>query len=243
MSFRIPPCGTALLFCLMANAAQPPQNDARIIQPGAPGQPGKFLTPAEAANIPVRAPVQADIEFMQGMIVHHSQAVEMVDLLRTRGASKALQTLGKRITISQSDEIEYMKNWLRDRKQPIAPPGGHMMHHMGGIDMSPEHQAKMVSGDVALMPGMLSPNQMKALAKARGSRFDNLFLTGMIQHHTGALDMVEDLLAIPGAAQDAVLFDFATDIDNTQRAEINIMKAMLPSTTSPSNKKISKDKK
>ena len=164
---------------------------------------------------------------MQGMIVHHSQAVEMVDLLRTRGASKALQTLGNRITISQSDEIEYMKQWLRERNQPLAAPGGHMMHHLGGMDMSSEHQAKKPSGDVALMPGMLSPNQMKRLAKARGQAFDRLFLTGMIQHHTGALDMVEDLFAIPGAGQDNVLFDFATDIDNTQRAEINIMKGML----------------
>ena len=156
------------------------------------------------------------------MIVHHSQAVDMVALLRTRGSSKALQSLGDRISISQTDEIEYMKQWLRERGQPIAPAGGHMMHHMGGMDMS-----KMASGDIALMPGMLSPNQMKALAKARGTGFDTLFLTGMIQHHTGALDMVEDLFAIPGAGQDNVLFDFATDIDNTQRAEINIMKSML----------------
>jgi len=226
MSFHIRLSGAAVL-CILAYSASAAQNDsgsARIVQPGAPGQPGKILTPAEAV-IHLRPPASADIEFMQGMIVHHSQAVEMVDLLRTRGASKPLQMLGKRITISQSDEIEYMKQWLRERGQPIAAPGGHMMHHMGGMDMS-----KMPSGDVALMPGMLSPNQMKALAKARGSRFDYPFLTGMIQHHTGALDMVEDLFAIPGAGQDNVLFDFATDIDNTQRAEINIMKAMLPKT-------------
>lgn len=180
-----------------------------------------MLTPSEAA-IHLRPPSQADIEFMQGMIVHHSQAVEMVALLRTRGASKDLQVLGNRISISQTDEIEYMKQWLRDRNQPIAPPGGHMMHHMGGMDMS-----KPASGDVALMPGMLSPNQMKALAKARGSHFDYLFLTGMVQHHTGALDMVEDLFGTAGAGQDSVLFDFATDIDNTQRAEIRIMKGMI----------------
>ncbi len=227
MPFHIRLSGATLLG-LMASAA-PAAQDAtsshHIVQPGAPGQPGKTLSPAEA-NIPLRPPAQADIEFMQGMIVHHSQAVEMVDLLRTRGSSKALQTLGKRISISQSDEIEYMKQWLRERGQPVAPPGGHMMHHMGGMDMS-----KMASGDVALMPGMLSPNQMKALAKARGPAFDALFLTGMIQHHTGALDMVEDLFAIPGAGQDNVLFDFATDIDNTQRAEINIMKGMLSETS------------
>ena len=237
MSFRIRLCVTVSLCLLTYGGPQGDDSPPRIIQPGAPGQPGKILTPDEA-KIRLRPPVQADVEFMQGMIVHHSQAVEMVDLLRTRGASKPLQTLGKRITISQSDEIEYMKNWLRERNQPIGPPGGHTMHHMGGMDMSPEHRAKMASGDVALMPGMLSPNQMKALAKAKGARFDSLFLTGMIQHHTGALDMVGDLLAIPGAAQDTVLFDFATDIDNTQTAEINIMKAMLASSsTSKKDKK------
>jgi uncharacterized protein (DUF305 family) len=216
-----------VLLCLIASAAPQPSDTApspRIVQPGAPGQPGKTLSPAEA-NIPLRPPAQADVEFMQGMIVHHSQAVEMTDLLRTRTSTKALHLLGKRISISQSDEIEYMKQWLRERGQPVAAPGGQMMHHMPGMDMS---KMNMASGDTALMPGMLSPNQMKALAKARGRAFDILFLTGMIQHHTGALDMVEDLFAIPGAGQDNVLFDFATDIDNTQRAEINIMKGMLP---------------
>ncbi|HEY3741407.1 MAG TPA: DUF305 domain-containing protein [Bryobacteraceae bacterium] len=228
----------AILLSFVVCGAPAQQNDSSaptIVQPGAPGQPGKILSPAEAA-IHLRPPSQADVEFMQGMIVHHSQAVEMVALLRTRGSSKALQSLGNRISISQTDEIEYMKQWLRDRNQPIAAPGGHMMHHMGGMDMS-----KKPSGDVALMPGMLSPNQMKALAKARGTRFDYLFLTGMIQHHTGALDMVEDLFAIPGAGQDNVLFDFATDIDNTQRAEINIMKGMIPKTGY--SKSSTKDKK
>ena len=204
----------------MAYAGPAPQTS--IVQPGAPGLPGKILSPSDAA-ISLRPPSQADIEFMQAMIVHHSQAVEMVALLRTRGSSKQLQTLGKRITISQSDEIEYMKQWLRERGQATTMAPGMMHHHTPGMDMS-----KMASGDMAVMPGMLSPNQMKKLAKARGPGFDYLFLTGMIQHHTGALDMVEDLFATPGAGQDNVLFDFATDIDNTQRAEINIMKAMLP---------------
>jgi uncharacterized protein (DUF305 family) len=235
MSFHTRLRGAALLCLLACVLAAQNENAPRIVQPGAPGQPAKTLTAADA-SIRQRPPAKADIEFMQGMIVHHSQAVEMVDLLRTRGASKTLQTFGERISISQSDEIEYMKQWLRERGQPVAPPGGHMMHHMGGMDMS-----KMASGDVALMPGMLSPNQMKALAKARGRTFDRLFLTGMIQHHTGALDMVADLFAIPGAAQDSVLFDFATDIDNTQRAEINIMKSMLSKTTSSKN--LSKENK
>jgi uncharacterized protein (DUF305 family) len=234
MSFRTRLSGAALL-CLVAYAAPQQGDQPSIVQPGAPGQPGKTLSPADL-KIPARPPAQADIEFMQGMIVHHSQAVDMVELLRTRSSNRALQTFGKRISISQSDEIEFMKQWLRERGQPQSPPGGHMMHHMGGMDMS-----KMASGDVPLMPGMLSPNQMKALAKARGAAFDYLFLTGMIRHHTGALDMVEDLFAIPGAAEDNVLYDFATDIDNTQRAEIEIMKGMLTRTAAA--KPVSKDKK
>jgi uncharacterized protein (DUF305 family) len=168
---------------------------------------------------------------MQGMIMHHSQAVEMTDLLRTRSSTKALQTLGKRISISQSDEIEYMKQWLRDRGQPLST-GHEGMNHMKGMDMSSMYMGSMNMGSMnmgsmEMMPGMLTPAQMKTLAKAKGHAFDYLFLTGMIQHHNGALIMVEDLFATPGAGQDNVLFDFATDIDNTQRAEINIMRAML----------------
>jgi len=142
--------------------------------------------------------------------MHHSQAVEMSELLRTRSHNKDLQLLGKRISISQSDEMKYMKQWLEDRGQPAS------MHH--------DH---MNMDSMPLMPGMLTPQQMKTLERATGRAFDHLFLTGMIQHHTGALIMVQDLFDTPGAGQDAVLFDFATDIDNTQRAEINIMQGML----------------
>ena len=243
MSPRMRVCGLALssLFAFGAPVPQPvPQRDTlpppQIVQPGAPGQPGKILSPADA-RIPLRPPTRADIEFMQAMIVHHAQAVEMVDLLLRRGSSKALQTFGKRISISQADEIESMKQWLRDHNEPIAAAGNaHMHHHTPGMDMS-----KMASGDVPVMPGMLSPNQMKVLAKSTGKRFDHLFLTGMIHHHTGALDMVDDLLAAGGAEQDNLLFDFVTDIDNTQSAEIKIMQNMLAKAASP--KTPSKDKR
>lgn len=223
MSRRTRLIGLALLLPLVAV----PQ-DPVIVQPGAPGMPAKVLSKAPVSVTP---PVKADVEFMQAMIVHHSQAVEMVDLLRTRGSSKALQTLGQRITISQADEIEFMRQWLRERGQSLEM-SPMMHHHTPGMDMS-----KMASGDVAVMPGMLSPNQMKALAKASGRRFDYLFLTGMIQHHTGALDMVADLFAIPGAGQEPVLFDFATDIENTQSAEIKIMQTMLSKTAAPKKDK------
>jgi uncharacterized protein (DUF305 family) len=194
---------------------------APIVQPGAPGQSGKILSPETAAP-PLRAPAVADVNFMQGMIMHHSQAVEMTELLRSRSRNKDLQALGKRISISQSDEMKYMKQWLEDRGQPASMQHGNRDH---SGDMKGMDHMKMDS--MPLMPGMLTPQQMKALEKSNGPKFDHLFLTGMIQHHTGALVMVQDLFDTPGAGQDAVLFDFATDVDNTQRAEINIMQGML----------------
>ncbi len=189
---------------------KPVAGRAPIVQPGAPGKPSKTVSPPPAGATP-RPPAAADVSFMQGMIHHHAQAVEMVELLRTRGQNRDLLALGERITISQTDEIKFMKQWLAERGKPI-------MDHS---------QMDHTTGAMPLMPGMLTPQQMEALAKAKGPEFDNLFLTGMIQHHTGALIMVEDLFDTPGAGQDAVLFDFATDIDNTQRAEINIMRGML----------------
>ena len=206
-----------------------------IVQPGAPGQSSRTLSSAAEISKP-KPPAAVDISFMQGMIMHHSQAVEMTDLLRTRSRSKELQALGKRISISQTDEIKFMKQWLEDRGQPTT-----MQHQMGGMagmdhmnmgsmDHSKMDHSKMENSMMAsmpLMPGMLTPQQMKALEQASGPAFDHLFLTGMIQHHTGALTMVQDLFDTPGSGQDPFLFDFATDVDNTQRAEIEIMKGML----------------
>jgi uncharacterized protein (DUF305 family) len=191
------------------------ETPAPIVQPGAPGQSSKILSP-ESAVIPIQKPAEPDVKFMQGMIMHHSQAVEMTDLLRTRTRNKDLQALGKRISISQTDEMKYMRQWLEDRGEPTSMEHGQM-----------NHMAHMNMDSMPLMPGMLTPQQMKALERATGPAFDHLFLTGMIQHHTGALVMVQDLFDTPGAGQDAVLFDFATDVDNTQRAEIEIMRAML----------------
>jgi uncharacterized protein (DUF305 family) len=220
-----------LLFLSAAGASDeqsnPPAGSVTIVQPGAPGQSSKMLTPATAVTAP-RAPAEADVSFMQGMIMHHSQAVEMTDLMRTRTRNKKLQALGKRISISQTDEIKYMQQWLEDRGKPKSMGHGNMDHSAGMKGMHDmKGMADMEMGSMPLMPGMLTPQQMKALAKASGATFDHLFLTGMIQHHTGALVMVEDLFDTPGAGQDNVLFDFATDIDNTQRAEIKIMQGML----------------
>ena len=152
---------------------------------------------------------------MQGMIMHHAQAVEMTAMIASHTENKSLRFLGARISSSQSDEIRFMKRWLAARGEAVPTP----MPDMPGMDMS--HDA------MKLMPGMLTPQQMEALRKAKGAEFDHLFLVGMIQHHNGALTMVKDLFDTAGAGQDAELFDFATDADNTQRAEIGIMETML----------------
>jgi uncharacterized protein (DUF305 family) len=151
---------------------------------------------------------------MQGMIMHHAQAVEMTALIESHTENKDLRLLGARISQSQSDEIKFMKRWLEARGEPASPP----KHEMPGHDMSGHHM---------LMPGMLTPQQMDALGKAKGAEFDHLFLTGMIQHHKGALIMVKDLFDTAGAGQDAELFNFATDVDSGQRAEIRSMQALL----------------
>ena len=194
---------------------------APIVQPGAPGLTSKTLS-AASVGVPPRAPAEADTLFMQGMIHHHSQAVEMTALMPARTHNKALLAFGKRISISQSDEIKSMKMWLEDRGKPVPMDMKMDMKGMSHMDHSGMDMASM-----PMMPGMLTPEQMKALAKASGPTFDRLFLTGMIQHHTGALVMVQDLFATPGAGQDSQLFDFATDVDNTQTAEIKIMQGML----------------
>lgn len=151
---------------------------------------------------------------MQGMIMHHAQAVEMTALIETRTKNKDIHLIGERISKSQADEMEFMKRWLTLRVEAASPSahGGHHSHS---------------GGSHALMPGMLSPKQMDALKAARDSEFDRLFLLGMIQHHQGALVMVKDLFDTSGSGQDAELFNFATDVDSGQRAEIRSMETLL----------------
>jgi uncharacterized protein (DUF305 family) len=167
---------------------------------------------------------------MQGMIMHHSQAVEMTALIPSHTENKNLQSLGARISRSQSDEIKFMQRWLAARGEPLTmampnmpdarTPDAKMPDmNMPGMD-KPVHS-------MPLMPGMLTPEQMDALRNAKGAEFDRLFLTGMIQHHNGALIMVQNLFDTAGAGQDAELFNFATDVDSGQRAEIRIMQSML----------------
>jgi uncharacterized protein (DUF305 family) len=184
-----------------------------VVQPGAPGKPSKKLPSSTTGTLPPLSP--DDVQFMQGMIMHHQQAVEMTALIASHTDNKDLRMLGAKISSSQSDEIKFMQRWLAARNEPVS------MAMPGMSDMSASGQP------MPLMPGMLTPQQMEALRNAKGAEFDHLFLVGMIQHHNGALIMVKDLFDTAGAGQDADLFDFATDADNTQRAEIKIMQAML----------------
>ena len=222
--------GAAACLCVLAAAStfarvsslrvcaqQPTKATPVVVQPGAPGKPTKVLPPTKAKLPPVSA---ADVQFMQGMIMHHAQAVEMTALIESQTENQDVRSLGARISHSQSDEIKFMKRWLASRGQPLSEATQDMhQKHMNHQNMS--------HGQMALMPGMLSSEQMEALRKAKGEEFDRLFLTGMIQHHGGALTMVKALFAAAGAGQDAELFNFATDVDSGQRAEIRIMQTML----------------
>ena len=158
----------------------------------------------------------ADVQFMQGMIHHHAQAIEMCKWAPTHGASPQVQTLCGRVINAQGDEIALMSQWLRDRRQEVpAPTATTMKMMMNGKEMD------------MLMPGMLSPEQMQQLDAARGQAWDKLFLQDMIQHHKGAVSMVHDLFETQGAGQDETVFKFASDVNVDQTTEITRMEKML----------------
>ena len=192
------------LVLVLLLAAQPPV----IIQPGAPGEPSKVLTPDQATDLSQVQYTGADIKFMQGMIGHHSQALEMVALLQTRTQRADMKKMAERIRISQEDEIGMMQGWLARRGQQVPTGKEHHMH--AGM----------------LMPGMLTEDEMKQLAGRKGTDFDKLFLESMIRHHQGALAMVKDLFTTPGAGQEPDIFAFASDVEADQSAEIARMTAM-----------------
>jgi len=156
----------------------------------------------------------ADVHFMAGMIGHHAQAIQMAGWAPSHGASSSVRVLCERIVVAQTDEIAMAQRWLKEHGEyvPPADPRGHIMQ---GMDQP------------MLMPGMLTPQQMAQLDSARGPDFDRLFLTFMIQHHQGAITMVQQLLAVPGAAQDGPIFRFSSDVNADQTTEINRMKLML----------------
>lgn len=190
--------------------SQPPTDPPPVVvQPGAPGEASKVITPEAARRSAALPHTEADTKFMQGMIGHHQQALEMADLVYKNSQSEDMKMLAKRIEVSQLDEIGMMKEWLTARGETL--PDEHAHH----------------AGDHALMPGMLTQAEMKALAAAKGAEFDRLFLIGMIKHHQGALTMVRELFASPSAGQDAEIFAFASDVDADQAMEIDRMAAML----------------
>lgn len=159
---------------------------------------------------------EADIDFMGGMIGHHAQAVKMAGWCKSHDANPSLQIFCARIVTGQTAEIGLMSQWLKERNQEVpAPDPRGMLMRMNGQET------------YMLMPGMLTPAQMAQLDSARGVRFDRLFLTGMIGHHQGAIDMVTKLFATPGAAQDEIVFKFANDVQVDQSTEIVRMQQML----------------
>jgi uncharacterized protein (DUF305 family) len=193
-----------------------------VIRPGAPGQGSQVLSEKEAREQPIPAATPADIAFMQGMIHHHAQALDMTDLIAARSQDPDMKKLGLRISVSQTDEIGMMQRWLAARGQEVPDPRAH--HGMAGMP----GMAGMEGMDhEVMMPGMLDHDEMARLAAAMGPEFDRLFLEGMIKHHGGALIMVKTLFATPGAGQQSDIFAFASDVEADQKMEIDRMTAML----------------
>ncbi len=180
------------LACLSNNFTD---EEPRILQAGAPGEASRSLDLQELTSIVQPTYNQADVDFMQGMIHHHNQALEMASLIQVRTQSTELYDLGRRITISQEDEIVFMRRWLSSRGEDA--PTSEMHHEIGSqLDM--------------LMPGMLNSDEMEALSKITGQPFDRLFLEGMIKHHQGALTMVATLFNTSGAGEEPDIFNLPT---------------------------------
>lgn len=204
---------SAVLAALVAMCA-----GTNVVAQAPSADPSEAAAIAEAQADSARYPyTDADIKFMSGMIPHHAQAIVMAGWAPSHGASPSVQTLCARIINAQRDEIHLMQTWLRDRRQPVPQPdsSGTVMMDMNGMQMP------------MVMPGMLTPEQMKQLNAARGEEFDRLFLQFMIQHHRGAVSMVNDLFASNGAAQDLIVFKLATGINVDQTTEIARMQRML----------------
>jgi uncharacterized protein (DUF305 family) len=193
-----------IFFVLMASSCV-----HKLVQPGVPGAASHTIARRQATDLSRVQYTAADVKFMQRMIHHHAQALDMTALIASRTGMEKMKLLGQRIEISQSDEIKMMQRWLAVRGQEA--PDIHA-HHMPGA---------------ALMPGMLSPEEMGRLAAAKGPEFDRLWLEGMIKHHDGALTMVDELFSAPGAGQESEIFAFASDVVADQKAEIDRMAAML----------------
>lgn len=199
--------------CAVLAAGMAVAQEAPIVQPGAPGEDVRQLSAEEAVQIAANRYSEDDVRFMQDMILHHFQAVQMSALVADRTGTAELLAISGRIDASQADEIAFMQDWLGERGEEAPDPANdpHAMHHGGHHSMA----------------GMATPAQMQALADATGTAFDALFLELMIAHHEGAVEMVEALLSQRGSAYDPVLFDFVGDVRSEQQAEIRRMDALL----------------
>jgi uncharacterized protein (DUF305 family) len=194
-----------------------------IVQPGSPGEATRVVGAEQARDLSKVGATPADVKFMQGMIHHHAQAIDMTELLKTRTNSEDMKKLGLRIQVSQTDEIRMMQRWLQAHGQEAPDP--HAMHMPGMIMPGMDHGP--------MMPGMLTPEEMARLATLKGVEFDRFFLTGMIKHHGGAIGMVQELFASPGAAQDSNIYAFASDVVADQQMEIDRMSGMLAAIKEP----------
>jgi len=217
--------GLALLVTAVVATAcsgRPGGAEPQIVQPGAPGERSQAID-GGAERAPVRTGHSAaDVHFMQGMIAHHAQALVMTELAPDRASREDVRLLARRIEVAQSSEIELMQRWLRARGEPVPEvvAGGTHDHHA-------HHAHHAGHGDHALMPGMLTEQELERLAAASGPEFDRLFLEFMIRHHEGALVMVADLFAAEGGGHESEMFQFASEVDGDQRIEIERMRRML----------------
>lgn len=202
---------------------------APLVQPGAPGEATRSIDSSDLDELGGVAWTEADVHFMQMMIPHHAQALEMTALVDLHATTEAVERMALRMKISQRDEIALMERWLRERDQDVPQWQGAMseggmtgasMGGMAGMDGM---------GSMAMMPGMLTPEQMERLRSARGPDFDRLFLEYMIQHHQGAIVMVQDLFTARGGGQESEIFQFASHVDADQTAEIERMQGILQS--------------
>jgi uncharacterized protein (DUF305 family) len=218
-------CATGTASSEPAEGSAEPAGDAagpRTVQPGAPGEPTREVAGTDLSRLGGVAYTDADVAFMQGMIPHHAQALQMTALVPERASHRGVHQMALRMEISQRDEIALMARWLRDRDEEV-PPSAQGGHPHGG------RMAHTGMGSMPMMPGMLSAEQMERLRAADGPEFDRLFLEYMIQHHEGAIVMVDALFSADGAGQESELFQFASHVDADQRAEIARMRALLMS--------------
>jgi uncharacterized protein (DUF305 family) len=208
---------TGLVFTSAAACRTSRGTAPAIVQPGAPGEASRVVGAEQARDRSKVGATPADVKFMQGMIHHHAQAIDMTELLKTRSDSGDMKKLGMRIQVSQTDEIRMMQRWLAAHGEDAPDP--HAMHMPGMVMPGMDHGP--------MMPGMLTPEEMTRLAGLKGVEFDRFFLEGMIKHHGGAISMVQELFASPGAGQDSTIYAFASDVVADQQMEIDRMSGML----------------